>query len=104
MISNTSFINTFQNESSKNHIQNQIEPIKSKRSEEESYQKDTIFTYDYSISNISNSNQTMLAKTSKRDKIIKEIPNSFNFPKENKVFFFKELAFFMVFFGKIKEK
>lgn len=84
IISNASFINTIQNESSKNsgNFPENVPPIKSKRSEEESYNKDS-YTYEYSISNASNINQTILEKTSHREKIkVINTPPS-NFQKEN---------------------
>lgn len=68
-----------------NKMENFVVPIKSKRSEEGSARKDT-YTIDYSISNISNQNQTILANTNNHEKN-KEIQNFSNLKKEKtKVF------------------
>jgi len=61
-----------------------VVPIKSKRSEEESYNKDS-YNYDYSISNVSNTNQTLLERTSHREKNNKHLPNPSNFQKDNQL-------------------
>lgn len=91
MISNTSFFNTINNDSPKknisiNKIEHLVAPIKSKRSEEGSARKNN-YTIDYSISNISNQNQTILTNTTKNEKN-KEIQILSNLKKEKtKVFF-----------------